>query len=127
MLIVANCGVNVQCHKTTYLKQYTPDFVISFSKIQHVMTLSAGETTKNNRTMPQPLFSTPGYEIILGTIILVGPSLPPVYVGRLSPAHLKHLDEVAFDLACISCVCIPPPHPSCCSDFRDAQMTTGYG
>lgn len=43
-----------------------------------------------------------------------------------SPAHLKHLDEVAFDLACISCVCIPPPHLSCCSDFKDAEMTTEY-
>lgn len=26
-----------------------------------------------------------------------------------SPAHLKHLDEVAFDLTCINRVCIPPP------------------
>lgn len=42
-----------------------------------------------------------------------------------SPAHLKHLDKVAFDLAGISHVCIPPPVRSCCSDCRDAQMSGG--
>lgn len=30
------------------------------------------------------LVFTPGYEIILGTIMLVGPALLPVYVDRLS-------------------------------------------